>query len=470
MPRGRTGPSVADRTSVPETRRAGITAVAMDMWEPDVQSSRAHLPGADDKIVLDKFHVVKDLHDAVDQVRRGEHRALKRTDDDRLTGSKYLWLRRPEDMTEEQCTAFRALQHEDLVELRARRHGVRGTPGAALGDDRGDVLVGRRWPPPLHALGNGGTDVAGDRLPVHSRRPGDRPDRPPRQATTLGPGGLRVELRPSAFGVSDDKDQPDNGQGDGKRCEAAEREHRLPWVLTDSGLRHVRHQICGDAAQDNQRVPDETVAKPALPTASRATQGAGHGAPPRGSGPGGKRAGQAAVLRTGVTCSETIRARLRDEAERDIRAATRASADRPGHTGPWLKARRTTRCRPSESAPGLLDHLDDRGLPGRVHALLDGEALGRRGEGPDVGGAQLVRRDEGVESGVVALDLGDAPGGRFSGLSGLRGRRFGALRVLPGDACGLNLFERVSRCADGVWVATVADGCDGGFSADPVFR
>ena len=63
-----------------------ITAIAMDMWEPYVQSTRAHLPDADRKIVFDKFHVVKHLHDAVDQVRRGEHRALKRTGDDRLTG------------------------------------------------------------------------------------------------------------------------------------------------------------------------------------------------------------------------------------------------------------------------------------------------------------------------------------------------------------------------------------------------
>jgi len=50
----------------------------MDMWEPYVQSTRAHLPGADSKIVFDKFHLVKHLHDAVDHVRHGEHRALTR--------------------------------------------------------------------------------------------------------------------------------------------------------------------------------------------------------------------------------------------------------------------------------------------------------------------------------------------------------------------------------------------------------
>ncbi len=100
-------------------QRTGITAVAMDMWEPYVQSTRAHLLDADAKIVFDKFHVVKHLHDAVDLVRRVEHRALRRSGDDRLTGSKYLWLMRPRDMTPAQREAFRALHRGDLKVARA---------------------------------------------------------------------------------------------------------------------------------------------------------------------------------------------------------------------------------------------------------------------------------------------------------------------------------------------------------------
>jgi transposase len=80
-------------------QRDGIAAIAMDMWEPYVQSTQAHLPDAAAKIVFDKFHVVKHLHDAVDQVRRAEQRGLRQEDDDRLTGSKYLWLMRPRDMS-----------------------------------------------------------------------------------------------------------------------------------------------------------------------------------------------------------------------------------------------------------------------------------------------------------------------------------------------------------------------------------
>ena len=98
---------------------AGISAVAMDMWEPYVQSTRAALPAADAKIVFDKFHVVKHLHEAVDLVRRAEHRALRRAGDDRLTGSKYLWLMRPRDMTPAQREAFRTLHRGDLKVARA---------------------------------------------------------------------------------------------------------------------------------------------------------------------------------------------------------------------------------------------------------------------------------------------------------------------------------------------------------------
>ncbi len=100
-------------------QRASIEAITMDMWEPYVQSTRAHVADADGKIVFDKFHVVKHVHDAVDRVRRTEQRVLKQTNDRRLTGTKYLWLMRPKEMTAEQRATFRALQHTDLKVARA---------------------------------------------------------------------------------------------------------------------------------------------------------------------------------------------------------------------------------------------------------------------------------------------------------------------------------------------------------------
>ncbi|GIW55731.1 MAG: ISL3 family transposase [Nitrospiraceae bacterium] len=105
-------------TLTPE-QRAGIQAVAMDMWEPYVQSTHAHLPEAAAKIVFDKFHVAKHVHEAVDAVRKAEHRALKQAGDERLTGTKSLWLMRPQDMSEEQRRTFRTLRQGELKVARA---------------------------------------------------------------------------------------------------------------------------------------------------------------------------------------------------------------------------------------------------------------------------------------------------------------------------------------------------------------
>jgi len=99
--------------------RTGIEAIAMDMWEPYIQSTCRHVPGAEEKIVFDKFHIVKHLHEAVDKVRRVEQRALKGVADDRLTGTKYLWLMRPQDMSREQRARFRELCAGDLRVARA---------------------------------------------------------------------------------------------------------------------------------------------------------------------------------------------------------------------------------------------------------------------------------------------------------------------------------------------------------------
>lgn len=100
-------------------QREGIAAIAMDMWEPYIQSTLAHVDDAAAKIVFDKFHIAKHLHDAVDQVRKAEHRALQQAKDDRLTGTKYLWLMRPQAMTVAQRAVFRGLQRSDLKVARA---------------------------------------------------------------------------------------------------------------------------------------------------------------------------------------------------------------------------------------------------------------------------------------------------------------------------------------------------------------
>jgi transposase len=101
-------------------QRQRIEGVAMDMWEPYVNSTRAHLPGAQEKIVYDKFHVAKHLGEAVDQVRRSENRTLRASGDERLVGTKYDWLRRPDNFTDKAAYwAFCKLRRSNLKTARA---------------------------------------------------------------------------------------------------------------------------------------------------------------------------------------------------------------------------------------------------------------------------------------------------------------------------------------------------------------
>ena len=48
--------------TVPPDQLARIEAIAMDMWEPYVQSVLAHVPNGQMKIVFDKYHIISNVH------------------------------------------------------------------------------------------------------------------------------------------------------------------------------------------------------------------------------------------------------------------------------------------------------------------------------------------------------------------------------------------------------------------------
>ena len=100
-------------------QREQIAAIAMDMWEPYVQATRAQVPEAAAKIVFDRFHCAKHLNEGVDRVRRAEHRELRERGDTRLTGTKYTWLRHPDHFSRQAWHAFRALRTSTLKVARA---------------------------------------------------------------------------------------------------------------------------------------------------------------------------------------------------------------------------------------------------------------------------------------------------------------------------------------------------------------
>jgi transposase len=100
-------------------QRAGIEAVAMDMWEPFIASTAEHVPDGRSKIVFDRSHVMKHMTEAVDAVRKSEHRRLQAEGDDTLKKTKYLWLYSEENLPESSRERFAALRALHLKTGRA---------------------------------------------------------------------------------------------------------------------------------------------------------------------------------------------------------------------------------------------------------------------------------------------------------------------------------------------------------------
>jgi transposase len=76
--------------SLPEKQRRRVEAVAIDMCDEFEFAAKESAPQA--LVVYDKFHVSKLLNEAVDRIRKDEHRQLLENGDKSLTGTKYLWL------------------------------------------------------------------------------------------------------------------------------------------------------------------------------------------------------------------------------------------------------------------------------------------------------------------------------------------------------------------------------------------
>ena len=98
---------------------AAVEAVAMDMWDPYIAATKAYVPGADHKIVFDRYHATTQVTKAVDHVRRREHKELAKQGDLRLQGTRYLWLRNEENVPEWRREEFEGVKHAELKTSRA---------------------------------------------------------------------------------------------------------------------------------------------------------------------------------------------------------------------------------------------------------------------------------------------------------------------------------------------------------------
>jgi transposase len=93
-------------------QRAAVEVVSLDLWPAFSAAAQAQAPDAEQ--VYDRFHLSEHLNKAVDQTRRAENKRMSRAGDDRLKGTRYLWLRAPENLTEKQAEQLETLSRESL--------------------------------------------------------------------------------------------------------------------------------------------------------------------------------------------------------------------------------------------------------------------------------------------------------------------------------------------------------------------
>src|SRR3989441_13307431 len=88
-------------------KAARIRLVVMDMWKPFRLATARHAPQA--SILFDKFHVVRHLGDALDQVRKSEYARVSGRQRRFIKGQKYTLLAHRENLTLDGRRALKTL-------------------------------------------------------------------------------------------------------------------------------------------------------------------------------------------------------------------------------------------------------------------------------------------------------------------------------------------------------------------------
>jgi transposase len=90
-----------------QKKTRGIRLAVMDMWKPFRNATVARAPQA--AILFDKFHIMRHLGEALDQVRKSEYARLSGRDRRFIKGQKYTLLSRRENLTLEGRKSLKTL-------------------------------------------------------------------------------------------------------------------------------------------------------------------------------------------------------------------------------------------------------------------------------------------------------------------------------------------------------------------------
>jgi transposase len=105
-------------TEFGQERCALLRFVCTDMWKPYLAVVAKHARQALN--ILDRFHIMKHMNEALDKVRIEEVKTLKKEGKEPvLTGSRWCLVKRPENLTEKQDIKLRELIKINLTTMRA---------------------------------------------------------------------------------------------------------------------------------------------------------------------------------------------------------------------------------------------------------------------------------------------------------------------------------------------------------------
>ena len=98
-------------------KTAALDGICCDMWQPYIDTIKERAPQA--VLVFDKFHIVRHLMEAVDQVRRDEIREKGPAHKALMYKTRFIWLKNPWNLTEGQTFRLSELEQFNLKINRA---------------------------------------------------------------------------------------------------------------------------------------------------------------------------------------------------------------------------------------------------------------------------------------------------------------------------------------------------------------
>lgn len=105
---------------------SSLEEVTTDMWDAYVEAVK-EVFGTTVRITIDRFHVMKNFQDRLNQARREIQNALDKEAAKELKGSRWLWITNPENLTDEKWAELQNLKRKfpELARLADHRESLR---------------------------------------------------------------------------------------------------------------------------------------------------------------------------------------------------------------------------------------------------------------------------------------------------------------------------------------------------------